>query len=412
MRSRRTGKFRALGICAALAVGASLGVLAPSAMAAPANDAFAQRIDLGDQLPVHEAESNEGAGRETGEPVLGLMGGAGHSLWWAWEAPATELVTVSTCQSPFPTVVGIFEGTELGHLTQVVEGNADEGPSCLYNGGRTYTFMAQAGHHYAIGADGNGFFVPAPPGSPEVPHPVVEGEITLTIEATPPPPNDDFADATPIEAPILEEPGGARRVMVDTAGYNWNATKEPGEPDHAGDPGGASVWFSWVAPESGKAYIGTGGLGPGLVAVYTGDALADLTPVASSTPANQGVEIPVVGGTEYMIAVDGTRSQTTGEPRMGAFRLNVFEGLQPTPSLRITGGSVVVDPCEDCLLPSPTPAAVIPPGPKVDPAARRAQIAKARKAQRARARARHRRQQRQAARQRHRLKVRRAARGA
>ena len=34
---------------------------------------------------------------------------------------------------------------------------------------------------------------------------------------------------------------------------NCRAHKEPGEPDHAGNPGGRSVWWQWTAPASGGA---------------------------------------------------------------------------------------------------------------------------------------------------------------
>jgi hypothetical protein len=334
VRLRRSRNLRALGICTAIAVGATLGVLAPAAMAAPANDAFANRTNLGDALPVHVNDSNVEATREAGEPSLGPMGSAGHSIWWAWEAPATEWVTVSTCGSPISSDVAVFEGTELTHLTRVAEGNDDEGPACLYNGGRTYTFRAQAGHQYAIAADGNGYYVPVPPGDPEPPRPVVEGEIKLTIEATPTPPNDNFENATPIESPVYESPAGDRRFMTYVQGYNWGATKQRGEPEHAGEPGGASVWFSWVAPETGEAAIGTGIGVPGIVAVYTGDSVDDLTPIGSSADSLVAVHVPVVGGTKYMIAVDGKNSGPSGEPKMGPFQLTVAEQLKPGPGSR------------------------------------------------------------------------------
>src|SRR5437870_4573721 len=38
---------------------------------------------------------------------------------------------------------------------------------------------------------------------------------------------------------------------------NVGATKEPGEPNHAKDLGGASVWWSWIAPASGVVNITT-----------------------------------------------------------------------------------------------------------------------------------------------------------
>src|SRR5262249_39355880 len=162
--------------------GTSLGVLAPPAMAAPTNDEFANRTNLGDALPVHLEESNVGATREaTDEPQIGRLANAGHSIWWEWEAPATEWVTVSTCESDFLTTVNVFEGTELAHLTALVDKptNGDEGPAC-WSSGTTFTFHATQGNHYSIGADGNNFYIPPPP--PEEAHiPSGEGEIKLSI---------------------------------------------------------------------------------------------------------------------------------------------------------------------------------------------------------------------------------------
>jgi len=34
-------------------------------------------------------------------------------------------------------------------------------------------------------------------------------------------------------------------------GSNVNATKEAGEPNHAGNSGGKSVWWNWQAPATG-----------------------------------------------------------------------------------------------------------------------------------------------------------------
>src|SRR5204862_6404986 len=40
-------------------------------------------------------------------------------------------------------------------------------------------------------------------------------------------------------------------------GSNQDATKEPGERDHAGNPGGASVWWRWTAPTNGTVILDT-----------------------------------------------------------------------------------------------------------------------------------------------------------
>src|SRR5262249_62112666 len=66
-------------------------------------------------------------------------------------------------------------------------------------------------------------------------------------------------------------------IAVTTTGSNVGANKQrapfppPGEPNHAGNPGGASVWWTWTAPVSGPTIIDTAGSSFNtLLAVYTG----------------------------------------------------------------------------------------------------------------------------------------------
>ncbi len=61
------------------------------------------------------------------------------------------------------------------------------------------------------------------------------------------PANDDFAAAKLI---------GSAAVGFATA-LTLEATKQPGEPNHAGDAGGHSVWFSWTAPADGNESFST-----------------------------------------------------------------------------------------------------------------------------------------------------------
>jgi len=59
--------------------------------------------------------------------------------------------------------------------------------------------------------------------------------------AAPPPVNDAFAAASTLA-------GDSGKVASRTVG----ASKEPAEPNHAGNPGGRSVWFAWTAPADGQ----------------------------------------------------------------------------------------------------------------------------------------------------------------
>ncbi|HSK14616.1 MAG TPA: hypothetical protein VK915_00460 [Gaiellaceae bacterium] len=120
------------------------------------------------------------------------------------------------------------------------------------------------------------------------------------------PANDDFADAVDLSA-IDPERGVVR-------GINLNATKEVDEPDHAGNAGGRSVWYTWTAPGDGS--IPNVAFTTGfpdfdtLLAVYTGPSVDALVEVASNDDEpgsfiGSSVSFATDPGETYRIAVDG-----------------------------------------------------------------------------------------------------------
>jgi hypothetical protein len=93
-------------------------------------------------------------------------------------------------------------------------------------------------------------------------------------------------------------------------GNNQNADKEQNEPNHAGNAGGSSVWWSWTAPVTTTVALDTiGSPIDTLLAVYTGNSVSALAPVASDDDSGGNktskLTFPAVAGTIYRIAVDG-----------------------------------------------------------------------------------------------------------
>lgn len=308
----------------------ALAVVPASALAAPANDKFENREALGPGFPGSEPievnASNVEATHEEGEnsPIFA----AGHSVWYEWEAESNGWTTIGACEANFPTIIGVFTG-ELGALTPVASGNGSEGPYCV-GGQRQFTFNAQAGTKYEISVDGNGLYVEPPP-------PVTEGEFTLLIEKTPPPPNDKFEFADQFEGSIGEEPGGARYYFAHAQGYNWGATTEgPEEPlDSPSD--GATVWYRWTAPATATYQFSGPCCGSGLNwDLYTGSSLEALTEnLAATGPA----EVSATAGTVYRIAVYGTPQSEGGEPTMASFQFTISANLPPLPQPPPSTGS-------------------------------------------------------------------------
>ena len=134
--------------------------------------------------------------------------------------------------------------------------------------------------------------------------------MTLSVTGVPgAPANDAFDDGQ-----LLSGTSGT------LSGTNLGATKETGEPDHAGDPGGASVWFEWFAPATGTLSIDTSGSDFNTaLAAYTGTSVTGLSARASAQgdPLTGGsrISFAVAAGTTYRIAVDG-REGATGAVRL------------------------------------------------------------------------------------------------
>ncbi len=126
-------------------------------------------------------------------------------------------------------------------------------------------------------------------------YPAIKSHIDPTVLS-----NDNFANAQ-----VLSGPGGT------ATGSNTSATKQAGEPNHAGNSGGASVWYTWTAPSGGAVVIDTLQSNfDTLLAVYTGNSVGALTPRVSNDDVDPGilqssVTFRAVAGFTYRIAVDG-----------------------------------------------------------------------------------------------------------
>jgi uncharacterized protein affecting Mg2+/Co2+ transport len=128
---------------------------------------------------------------------------------------------------------------------------------------------------------------------------VASATVTLTLALPTVPPGDNFGNRVTLTGPI---------GLI--TGRNIGASFEPGEPLHAGKPGGKSVWYKWTAPFTGIVTMKTSGSTfSTLLAVYSGSVLSNLTAVAGDVSHagfyNSLIRFNVFQGTQYQIAIDG-----------------------------------------------------------------------------------------------------------
>ena len=206
----------------------------------------------------------------------------GRSIWWSWNADTTGFAEATTEGSDFNTVLAIYTGESLDAL-QLVAKDRDLSPEA---NGASLGFEAVAGQTYRIAVDGlNGGL----------------GNVSLSLGQSVV--NDDFQNASLLKG-----------LNVRATSENIAASKESGEPDHVeGAFGEKSVWWRWTAPLSGNVTMSTSASNSfdTIMAVYTGDTLNQLTPVASNDDdVRTGVWTSSLTffaqeGVEYRIAVDG-----------------------------------------------------------------------------------------------------------
>ncbi len=221
----------------------------------------------------------------TVEPNHGGNAG-GKSVWFTWTPTTSGRFALSTEGSSFDTLLAVYTAQS---PTRPDAENDDAG---LTGGISRLGFTATAGRQYYIAVDGkNG----------------AGGMVQLNLNSIP---GDNFANAVALAGPFPRAQGA-----------NVGATMESQEPAHAGQAGGASVWYRWTAPagSSGRIAIDVRAQSAPLVpvvAVYTGTRLNRLTQVAagvaaSSTTRASASFVPSPGVT-YWIAVDGAAGSQGG----------------------------------------------------------------------------------------------------
>ena len=213
------------------------------ASAAPANDAFADATPV-NSLPFSGTADMTGAGTESGEPQFCFY--SDQTAWYAVTPTRDGTLAAGVSSSSASAQITAYssDGSGIGGLGFL---------ACQNFGGARAVFEVQAGETYYLQASvlfGTG------------------GTLAVDVEEQLPPPNDDFANATPVSSVPFS--GG-----FDLTG----ATAQDGEPTTCqGIPAPATAWYAFTPSQTGSYVVNRSGYGP--IAAYTGSSLSGLTQVA------------------------------------------------------------------------------------------------------------------------------------
>jgi hypothetical protein len=242
-----------------------------------------------------------GATREPDEPLIAGKNSGGASVWFRWTAPTNGSFRFDTESSEFDTLLAIYTNNTFTTLSLLGSNdNIDRN-----NVQSQVTINAVAGRTYQVTVDGKA---------------AAAGYLVLTwapagASLSPVPTNDNFAAACEIA-------GSTGQLSVSSV----NATKEAGEPYHAGVPDGKTVWFRWQAPVSGFVCFDAAASDfDTVMAAYQGAAVANLTKLASNNDIGNFIRqsrliLRVVAGQVCHIAVGGVQ-MSSGVAREGTVAL-------------------------------------------------------------------------------------------
>ena len=208
--------------------------------APPPNNDFANATVI-TSLPFSQTVGITEATTEAGEPLWWFR--QSRTVWWSFTPVTDAMVKVSIGGGSY-AFLSIYEAESggFGGLTRM-----------SWGGPKSYTFPLEAGTTYYIQSGDDWDFG-------------WTSTVSLTVEAIPPPVNDNFADATQFSSVPFS-------ANVDLTA----ATTEPGEPQ-AGGTFPPSAWYAFTPTTSGSY----GGFAVSGVNVYTGSRLGDLTVLACS----------------------------------------------------------------------------------------------------------------------------------
>ena len=244
--------------------------------------------------------SNLNATKEAGEPNHAGNSG-GRSIWYRWTPATSGTAVIDTTGSSFDTLLAVYTNSVVSNLTLIA---SNDDIQTDVNPQSRASFNVVAGTTYRVAVDG---------------YAGASGAVVLnwTIVSGPPA-NDSFSSSI-----LLSGSFGT------AFGTNINATKQSGEPNHAGNSGGSSIWYRWVAPAAGPVTFNTlGSSFDTLLGVYTGSTVGSLTTVATNDDISVSydesqVTFTAVSGTTYRIAVDGYNGA------VGILTLNWAQGSPP-----------------------------------------------------------------------------------
>ena len=268
------------------------------------NDYFTNRIPLVG-TPVAVMGSNVGTSTESGEPTGGGWFGYGNTVWWTWTAPASGTVRIDTFGSSFNTELGVFTGSSVNALTQIVLNDNAPGSSDV----SLVTFTAVQGTEYQIQVSGAPVFAwpPVPPAS---------GTIRLNLSMPPSitllsPTNRAvylLGQSIPLAATASVQSGAIQQVDFYCAGsLAASVAQAPFETLLANAPAGSNSVYAVVTDSSGQiatsavVRILVANLGVTLTAPADGTIFANTNPISLATVT----VLPAGAITNVAFLVDG-----------------------------------------------------------------------------------------------------------
>jgi PKD repeat protein len=282
-------------VAIAALIGMTLFVPGTASAAPPSQDDFANAITIDQSsLPFSDSVAIDDATLEGGEPSGCYF--AGKSIWYSITPTSNGVLRADIGGSTFIDRIEYVyrqDGSGFGGLTTIACA------SPYYNGASSATFPVEAGKTYYLQV--GGFYSDS------------SGTLNLSVEAIPPPGNDDFANAASVSSiPYSDSP--------DLTG----ATLQSDEPmPSCGYSPQSTVWYAFTPASSGSYIVGTSTASfyPEL-AVYAGSALPTLSEV--SCRFNGPAVFKATGGTTYYIQLSNALGSGSG--------ISLFVDVAPNPT--------------------------------------------------------------------------------